>query len=121
MTLDRTRWDIVGLALGAGYIVGLQVGQVPPALPNGSLARCNGVMQKNRYAEDQVVRALGEVEAAYHRPRERTARAGRLERNGLRKSPSGAIAILDRVLSKFPARHTGKVQWVTRRAPTAEF
>ncbi len=33
MTLERTRWDIVGLALAAGYIVGLQVGKVPPALP----------------------------------------------------------------------------------------
>lgn len=32
-SLERTRWDIVGLALGAGYIVGLQVGKVPPALP----------------------------------------------------------------------------------------
>ena len=33
MTLESTRWDIVGLALAAGYIVGLQVGKVPPALP----------------------------------------------------------------------------------------
>ena len=33
MALERTRWDIVGLALTAGYIVGLQVGKVPPALP----------------------------------------------------------------------------------------
>ena len=33
MALDRTRRDIVGLALTAGYIVGLQVGKVPPALP----------------------------------------------------------------------------------------
>ena len=33
MALDRTRWDIVGLALTAGYIVGMQVGKVPPALP----------------------------------------------------------------------------------------
>ena len=33
MTPGRTRWDIVGLALAAGYIVGLQVGKVPPALP----------------------------------------------------------------------------------------
>ena len=33
MALERTRWDIVGLALAAGYIVGLQVGKVPPALP----------------------------------------------------------------------------------------
>lgn len=33
MALGRTRWDIVSLALAAGYIVGLQVGKVPPALP----------------------------------------------------------------------------------------
>ena len=33
MVLERSRWDIVGLALIAGYIVGLQVGKVPPALP----------------------------------------------------------------------------------------
>lgn len=33
MALERTRWDIVGLALSAGYVVGLQVGKVPPALP----------------------------------------------------------------------------------------
>ena len=33
MTSERTRWDIVALALAAGYIVGLQVGKVPPALP----------------------------------------------------------------------------------------
>ena len=33
MASGRTRWDIVSLALAAGYIVGLQVGKVPPALP----------------------------------------------------------------------------------------
>ena len=33
MSSGRTRWDIVALALAAGYIVGLQVGKVPPALP----------------------------------------------------------------------------------------
>ena len=33
MTSGRTRWDIVALALTAGYIVGLQVGKVPPSLP----------------------------------------------------------------------------------------
>ena len=33
MTSGRTRWDVVALALAAGYIVGLQVGKVPPALP----------------------------------------------------------------------------------------
>lgn len=33
MALNRTRWDIVSLALSAGYIVGFQVGKVPPALP----------------------------------------------------------------------------------------
>ncbi len=33
MTPERTRWDIVVLALAAGYVVGLQVGKVPPALP----------------------------------------------------------------------------------------
>ncbi|MDE0045348.1 MAG: MFS transporter [bacterium] len=33
MTSGRTRWDIVALALSAGYIVGMQVGKVPPALP----------------------------------------------------------------------------------------
>ena len=33
MALERTRWDIVGLALAAGYVVGFQVGKVPPALP----------------------------------------------------------------------------------------
>ena len=33
MSLNRTRWDMVSLALAAGYIVGLQVGKVPPALP----------------------------------------------------------------------------------------
>ena len=30
---DSTRWDIVALALAAGYVVGFQVGKVPPALP----------------------------------------------------------------------------------------
>ena len=30
---DSTRWDIVALALAVGYIVGFQVGKVPPALP----------------------------------------------------------------------------------------
>ena len=29
----RTRWDIVALALSAGFIVGMRVGKVPPALP----------------------------------------------------------------------------------------
>ena len=29
----RTRWDIVTLALAAGYVVGMQVGKVPPVLP----------------------------------------------------------------------------------------
>ena len=29
----RTRWDIVALALTAGYVVGMQFGKVPPALP----------------------------------------------------------------------------------------
>ena len=33
MSSGRTRWDIVALALAAGYVVGLQVGKVPPALP----------------------------------------------------------------------------------------
>ena len=33
MSTGRTRWDIVALALTAGYIVGLQVGKVPPTLP----------------------------------------------------------------------------------------
>ena len=33
MASGRTRWDIVALALTAGYVVGLQVGKVPPALP----------------------------------------------------------------------------------------
>ena len=33
MALTRTRWDIVALAFAAGYIVGMQVGKVPPALP----------------------------------------------------------------------------------------
>ena len=33
MSSGRTRWDIVALALTAGYVVGLQVGKVPPALP----------------------------------------------------------------------------------------
>ena len=33
MALERTRWDIVGLALAAGYVVGFQVGKVPSALP----------------------------------------------------------------------------------------
>jgi len=33
MSSGRTRWDIVALALTAGYIVGLQVGKVPPTLP----------------------------------------------------------------------------------------
>ena len=28
-----TRWDIVALAFAAGYMVGMQVGKVPPALP----------------------------------------------------------------------------------------
>ena len=30
---DSTRWDIVALAFAAGYMVGMQVGKVPPALP----------------------------------------------------------------------------------------
>ncbi|UUX48722.1 MFS transporter [Nisaea acidiphila] len=30
---ERTRWDIVTLAVGAGVIAALQVGKVPPALP----------------------------------------------------------------------------------------
>ena len=29
----RTRWDIVTLTLTAGYVVGMQFGKVPPALP----------------------------------------------------------------------------------------
>ena len=33
MSSGRTRWDIVALALTAGYVVGFQVGKVPPALP----------------------------------------------------------------------------------------
>ena len=33
MSSGGTRWDIVALALTAGYVVGLQVGKVPPALP----------------------------------------------------------------------------------------
>ena len=33
MSSGRTRWDVVALALAAGYVVGLQVGKVPPALP----------------------------------------------------------------------------------------
>ena len=33
MASGRTRWDIVALALTAGYVVGMQVGKVPPALP----------------------------------------------------------------------------------------
>ncbi len=33
MSSGRTRWDIVVLALAAGYVVGLQVGKVPPTLP----------------------------------------------------------------------------------------
>ncbi len=33
MSSGRTRWDIVALALAAGYVVGLQVGKVPPSLP----------------------------------------------------------------------------------------
>ena len=33
MSSGRTRWDIVALALTAGYVVGLQVGKVPPTLP----------------------------------------------------------------------------------------
>ena len=33
MSSARTRWDIVALAFTAGYMVGMQVGKVPPALP----------------------------------------------------------------------------------------
>ena len=33
MARARTRWDIVALAFAAGYMVGMQVGKVPPALP----------------------------------------------------------------------------------------
>ena len=33
MASGRTRWDIVALALTAGYLVGMQVGKVPPSLP----------------------------------------------------------------------------------------
>ncbi len=33
MTPVRTRWDIVALALAAGYVVGMQFGKVPPTLP----------------------------------------------------------------------------------------
>ena len=33
MAPARTRWDIVALAFAAGYMVGMQVGKVPPALP----------------------------------------------------------------------------------------
>lgn len=31
--MERTRWDIVLLAVGAGVVAALQVGKVPPALP----------------------------------------------------------------------------------------
>ncbi len=33
MTSGGTRWDIVALALASGYVVGMQVGKVPPVLP----------------------------------------------------------------------------------------
>ena len=33
MALARTRWDIVAIAFAAGYMVGMQVGKVPPVLP----------------------------------------------------------------------------------------
>jgi len=33
MAPERSRWDIVMLAFAAGYVVGMQVGKVPPALP----------------------------------------------------------------------------------------
>ena len=33
MALARTRWDIVAIAFAAGFMVGMQVGKVPPALP----------------------------------------------------------------------------------------
>ena len=33
MSSARTRWDIVALAFAAGYMVGMQVGKAPPALP----------------------------------------------------------------------------------------
>ena len=33
MALVRTRWDIVAIAFAAGFMVGMQVGKVPPALP----------------------------------------------------------------------------------------
>ena len=33
MAPARTRWDVVALALTAGYVVGMQFGKVPPALP----------------------------------------------------------------------------------------
>ena len=33
MSPARTRWDIVALAFTAGYMVGMQVGKAPPALP----------------------------------------------------------------------------------------
>ena len=33
MTSGGTRWDIVALALASGYVIGMQVGKVPPVLP----------------------------------------------------------------------------------------
>ena len=33
MAPERTRWDIVAIAFAAGFMVGMQVGKVPPALP----------------------------------------------------------------------------------------
>ena len=64
MALDRTRWDIVGLALAAGYIVGLQVGKVPPALPmlqeELALARVSaGLVASSFYGIGAVLGVLG--------------------------------------------------------------
>ena len=64
MALERTRWDIVGLALAAGYIVGLQVGKVPPALPmlqeELALARVSaGLVASSFYGIGAVLGVLG--------------------------------------------------------------
>ena len=64
MTLERTRWDIVGLALAAGYIVGLQVGKVPPALPMlqdelGMTRVAAGLVASSFYGIGAVLGVLG--------------------------------------------------------------
>lgn len=64
MTLERTRWDIVGLALAAGYIVGLQVGKVPPALPLlqdelGMTRVAAGLVASSFYGVGAVLGVLG--------------------------------------------------------------